>query len=153
MQRLNDLINRVKLNSSAARGVLFKLIWEATLLDYCENSQVYGIIEALYQDPPQTQREFNQCKKDLDRSLNPEQKLDVFFIASERESLVLRNYLNAEVEFDKTSFSEKKKCLARLKHWEKKVEVAALITLLASAVKDHQLRGNIRYITNYLKKS
>lgn len=108
------------------------------------------IVDNLIESPPSTQDEFLEKQKYLELALSEDQKAEVFLLCAEKESKIIHQYLYVEVALQNAKASQKDELQCQLSELKDKMQSAAKISMLASFVEDHKLRGNIRFVQNYL---
>ena len=116
-------------------------------------SQLEDIVEKLIEAPPTDEESFQEQKKYLELALSDEQKAEAFLISSRKESELIGDFLKMEIELESLPVTEKAKMRLSLQHQEEKMIAAARATMLLSMVEDHRIRGNLRFMKNYLANS
>lgn len=113
-------------------------------------SQLEEIVEKLIETPPKNEESLQENKKYLDLALSDEQKAEAFLISSRKESELIGEFLRMEIELESAPAAEKADLRQSLRCQEEKMIAAARATMLLSLVEDHRIRGNIRFMKNYL---
>lgn len=116
-------------------------------------SQLEDIVEKLIEAPPTDEESFQEQKKYLELALSDEQKAEAFLISSRKESELIGDFLKMEIESESLPVTEKAKMRLSLQLQEEKMIAAARATMLLSMVEDHRIRGNLRFMKNYLANS
>ena len=116
-------------------------------------SQLEDMVNQIIDVPPGNEEEFDERRKYFNLALDEEQKAEAFLISAKKESELIGEYLRLEVELENAPAPEREQVRRELLRQEKRIRAAANATLLVSVAEDHRLRGNIRYLKNYLKNN